>query len=184
MQEIIVYDADGNSITNLTQYDQDVCIYASASNIDNAYHVEFFNNTMDEALVMESTYSNGILKVKIPNSLLIQPYTIIGYINITKNNESKCSYGFKIHIRKKPKPQDFIYVENNDYISLTSVKDSCRIFANNASNYASSAKSYAVGGTDTRPDEEIDNAKYYYEQTKILKEYCDALVSRLNEMQS
>ena len=58
------------------------------------------------------------------------------------------------------------------------------VMAAKSSNYASSAKSYAVGGTDTRPDEEIDNAKYYYEQTKILKEYCDALVSRLNEMQS
>ena len=35
-----------------------------------------------------------------------------------------------------------------------------------ALNYSEQAKSYAVGGTGTRTEEDIDNAKYYYEQAR------------------
>lgn len=38
--------------------------------------------------------------------------------------------------------------------------------AEDASNHAEMSKSYAVGGTGTRPGEDTDNAKYYYEQVK------------------
>lgn len=38
--------------------------------------------------------------------------------------------------------------------------------ATDASNYSDKAKSYAVGGTGTRENEDSDNAKYYYEQVK------------------
>jgi len=44
--------------------------------------------------------------------------------------------------------------------------------ATDASNSATLAKSYAVGGTNTRTDENTDNAKYYYNQTKLT---CDSL---------
>lgn len=33
-----------------------------------------------------------------------------------------------------------------------------------SANYAKQAKSYAVGGTDFRPNEDVDNAAYYYDQ--------------------
>lgn len=136
MQEIIACDVNGNSITSLVQWDSNVYIYLSDTDIDRAYQVHFFNNVMDEALVVDSSFSDGKLKVKIPNKLLIQPYIITGYVDIVKNDESKCLYGFKINIRKKPKPSDFVYVESYDYISLEKILDECRQYANNASNSA------------------------------------------------
>ena len=39
---------------------------------------------------------------------------------------------------------------------------------NNADAYANKSKSYSVGGTGTRPGEDLDNAKYYYQQSKII----------------
>lgn len=173
MQEIIACDVNGNSITGLVQWDSDIHIYLSDPGIDKAYQVHFFNHTMDEALVANSTFSSGRIKVKIPNDLLTQPYIIIGYVNVTKNEESRCIYGFRINIRKKPKPSNYIYVESNDYVSLEKVHEECRQFAENALNsanlsgdYAKLSRSYAIGGTASRENEERDNSKYYCEQSK------------------
>ena len=43
----------------------------------------------------------------------------------------------------------------------------------NSNTYANISKSYAVGDTGTRTGEDTDNSKYYYEETKILKESID-----------
>lgn len=42
--------------------------------------------------------------------------------------------------------------------------------------YAFLAKSYAVGGTGTRENENADNAKYYYEQTKQISQGLNGIV--------
>lgn len=42
--------------------------------------------------------------------------------------------------------------------------------------YAILSKSYAVGGTGTRENEDIDNAKYYYEQAKHISQGGNGLV--------
>ena len=42
--------------------------------------------------------------------------------------------------------------------------------ATEASDYATGAESYAHGGTGTRQNEDIDNAKYYYEQSRSISE--------------
>ena len=46
----------------------------------------------------------------------------------------------------------------------------------NASAYSLTAKSYAVGGTGTRPNEDFDNAKYYMEQAKSISDIKGGLV--------
>ena len=43
--------------------------------------------------------------------------------------------------------------------------------------YATLSKSYAVGGTDTRTNEDTDNAKYYYAQTKSISNSIDGTFS-------
>lgn len=175
MQEITVYDAYGDSLTNLVQWDKDVSIYVEDSEIDTAYQMHFFNSTMDEALVVSTEYSDGVLKAKIPNILLTQPHAIIGYIKTRelKDVEEKCLYRFRINIIKRPKPSDFVYVESDDYISITYVLQECREYASQsnqsaeeAANSATLSKSYAVGGTSTRPNEDTNNASYYNGQAK------------------
>lgn len=42
--------------------------------------------------------------------------------------------------------------------------------AERADNYATEAESFAHGGTDTRADEDIDNAMFYYEQAKRISQ--------------
>ncbi len=43
-------------------------------------------------------------------------------------------------------------------------------YAESSQSYAELSQSYAIGGTGERPDENISNAKYYYEQSKRISE--------------
>lgn len=139
MQEIVACDSYGNSLTNLVQWDKDVYVYLSAEEINSAYRTHFFNNTMDEALVVESEYNSGTLKVKIPNTLLTQPYIIIGYVNVIKNGETKSLYGFKINVRKKPKPSNYVHIDSKEWIEVETVLDECRSYADAAFQSAKNA---------------------------------------------
>lgn len=52
--------------------------------------------------------------------------------------------------------------------TATSKANAASTSAANAANSATEAESYAHGGTGARTNEEIDNAKYYYEQSKSI----------------
>ena len=54
--------------------------------------------------------------------------------------------------------------------NLANVANEVSEIATNADNSAKLSKSYAVGETNTRTDEDIDNAKYYYVQTKAIND--------------
>lgn len=144
MQEIIPCDINGDSICGLVQWDRNIHIYLKDEKIDKAYHVHFFNDMMNQAFVVESTYDNGVLSVKIPNDLLTQPRTITGYVAITGGEEeSRCTLGFRITVRKKPKPSNFVHTESNDYILLDNIRNECKKFSENAS-YSAGASSDAA----------------------------------------
>lgn len=58
---------------------------------------------------------------------------------------------------------------NNSSDALISALNA-EIYATDAEIYAKQSQSYAVGGTDIREDEDVDNSKYYYEQAKSISE--------------
>ena len=55
-------------------------------------------------------------------------------------------------------------------IEASSSASSASQSASSASTYSTKSQSYAVGGTGTRENEDIDNAKYYYQQSKSISE--------------
>lgn len=168
MQEITVFDINGNSITNLVQWDKDVKIHVTEDEIDDAYNVHFFNqNNIDVAMVVESTYQENTLSATVPNDLLSEPYPITGYIYIEKNNEHKSVYCFRIIVRKRPKPASYIYSDQEEYITFKQVLDEAKEFAKSANDYSVLSRSYAIGDTGLRENEELDSAKGYYEQAKV-----------------
>lgn len=140
MQEITIYDINGNSLIDLVQWDKNVKIFAKENEIDKAYDVHFFNKNNTEAMVVESTYQDGILSAMIPNDILIESYPIIGYIFVDKNNEQKSIYCFRITVRKRPKPSDYIYSDQKEYITFKQVLDEAKEYANNAQSSADDAK--------------------------------------------
>lgn len=170
MQEISVYDGNGNYLTDLVQWDKDVTVHIKHPEITQNYNVHFFNSQYESALVVTSTYSSGELKAKIPNELLTQAFPITGYIYITKNGESKSLFGFKLMVRKRPCPSDYIYVESDDYISLEKVLDECRDYANSASGSATASE-----GSAKRSETAANNAKQ--SETKAAGSASDAAKS-------
>lgn len=62
-----------------------------------------------------------------------------------------------------------LYMNNalNSSLDAETSKNQSDLNAEAASQAATVAQSYAVGGTNTRTDEDTDNAKYYYEQLKV-----------------
>lgn len=62
-------------------------------------------------------------------------------------------------------------LEASEFASVSSENAQISIDkATEASDYSILAKSYAVGETGTRIDEDIDNSKYYYTQTKTIRD--------------
>lgn len=147
MQNIIVHDMSNKEIASLAQWDKDVYVCVENSEITQAYNFHFFNSIMDEAFVVESTYSNSILKAKIPNVLLTQTHPITGYIRVTDFGEKKCLYRFRINIVKRPKPSDYVYVDTKDYISVSDILNECREHSESASNSAQDAAMSASNAT-------------------------------------
>ena len=160
MQEINIYDSEGNIIYDLVQWDKDVKIYITEPEIDKAYNVHFFNRNNNEAMVVQSTYENGTLCSIVPNDILTEELPINGYVVIEKNGEYKSLYCFRILVRKRAKPADYIYSDQKEYITFDKI-------LKEVEEYAMIARSYVEGDTSSRPNESTDNAKYYYMQSKL-----------------
>ena len=160
MQEINIYDSEGNIIYDLVQWDKDVKIYITEPEIDKAYNVHFFNRNNNEAMVVQSTYENGTLCSIVPNDILTEELPINGYVFIEKNGEHKSLYCFRILVRKRAKPADYIYSDQKEYITFDKI-------LKEVEEYAMIARSYVEGDTSSRPNESTDNAKYYYMQSKL-----------------
>lgn len=140
--EVNAYDVDGNIIINLVQWDRDVYIYIHDSGIDAVYPMHFYNDRSESAYVVETAYADGVLKAKIPNLLLEQPYSIIGYVYISKDNGYRSIYRTRIKVRPRPMPSDHVYEDTYDYLSLVAVLSECRNYANDSEKYKENAWGY------------------------------------------
>ena len=180
MQEIDIYDINGEFLTDLVQWDKDVYICIEEENIDKAYQVHFFNKESSLAFVVDSAYTNGVLKVKIPNKLLMHPHLIAGYINIEKNGEQKCIYGFKIVVHKKPQPSNTVYEDTNDYIRLEVVLQECRDLAAAASNSADAAKVSETNAKDSEDKAKVSEINAKDSEVKAKDSEDKANVSETN----
>lgn len=142
MSEIQCFDLNGNSITHLTQWDTNQSLY-----IDWEYDVvpifHFCNIKSEYALVVKGEIINGKAKSDIPNILLQQPHTIAvfayleeGDIEIgdagtfpsASNVSGRSVYTFEIPVRKKPKPQNYQWKENIEYVSWIKLEAEARAF--------------------------------------------------------
>lgn len=126
------YDINKREIRNLVQWDKDVYIYIHERNIGSAQPMHFFNQKSDVAYVVETTFSNGVLKAKIPNLLLQQAYPITGYIYVSIDGGNRSVYRTRINIEPRQRPSDYIYVDTYDYVSVSKILNECRQYASDA----------------------------------------------------
>ena len=135
MRDIIVYKPDGTQLNSVAQWDRDIYLVVKESDITSAYKLHFFNSESELAYVVESTYSNGELRAKIPNVLVMQPFEIVGYVYDEGSDGSGQSLvRFRINVISRPLPSDAIYPGTVDYVSYAEIMENCREFTVSESN--------------------------------------------------
>lgn len=256
--EVNCFDSEGNQIDHLTQWDVNQELYVEHWNYEHTPVFNFCNTKSEMALVVKgSIESDGRAKCSIPNILLTEHYPISVFVYLESDTAGRTIHISQIPVWKKPKPNDYEYRENIEYISwvkleaevlayvegieeafgsakenadravaaaaesltskeaaealvniaeealsnseesLSQANEAIEIARNlnnsvenavqdtlqnaeraenaideivthltNADDNATLSKSYAVGGTNTRVDEDTDNAKYYYVKIK------------------
>lgn len=127
MIEVFCTDKDGNLVERLTQWDVDQYILIGGSGLAEAPKIHFCNTCSKEALVVESVIEDGVVKVKIPNILLQDGLLIIAYLYVYAPDVSTVSAMTKatirIPVRPRPKPSNYPYIENVDYISAIKLEE-------------------------------------------------------------
>lgn len=114
-------DEDGNIVKHLYQWDINQKLIVETDNITIAPKIHFCNKNSEKALVVKSTISDNKIIADIPNSLLREPYTITAYIYLENNESAKTINAINIVLRKRPQPNDYIYVDDVNVIYLTDV---------------------------------------------------------------
>ena len=120
-----------------------------------------------------------VLDVVIPKDMLWnnikKNYTI--YVFLLSTNEESGETLKRIIMPVKVKPKPLYSVTPEDEELFHRVVEEVNTFAETAKEHSNISKSYAVGNTGTRENENIDNAKYYAEQSALSAEASEQSAS-------
>lgn len=124
--DITCYASDGETkVDHVTQWDkgQTIC-FSNSYDLTDPPTVHWCNRMSEEALQVKTAIDNGKIYADIPNTLLQEPYPLIGYVYLYKSEDiSETILQIRIPLKSRPKPSDYYYIENVDRISLTTINN-------------------------------------------------------------
>lgn len=127
MLEVTCTDKDGNIVDNLTQWDVDQYILLTGTGLSEAPKIHFCNTNSKEALVVDSSIEDDKVVAKIPNILLQEGFLILAYLYVyapeISTVSAKTQATIRIPVRPRPKPSNYPYIENVDYISAIQLEE-------------------------------------------------------------
>ena len=165
-QRVNCFDVHGNSIDGYTQWDVNQTIYIDDWKYDSTPVFQFCNTKSNEALVTRgSIEEDGRAKAKVPNILLQEAYPIIVFVYLENGEAGNTIYTSQIPVRKKPKPDDYEYKENIEYVSWVKLEDEARAFMKDLENFKNDYE--AALGTAR---ENADRAIQAYQEAKASEE--------------
>lgn len=112
-------DSSNKPLQYYTQWDSNQVLKISGLDTSAVPVFHFFNKYSKVALVVSPIVSEASIVVKVPNILLQQATPLVVqlyYQNV--DNSAKTEHTLTIPVRPKPKPADYEYKENIDYVSL------------------------------------------------------------------
>ena len=116
---ITCYDSDGNVLKSLYQWDNNQTLTVQGLDMPPIPVFHFCNRLSKLALVVNPTVSGNAVTVNIPNILLQMAEPIIAYVyQDTENDGYRTMHAIHIPVIPRPKPDDYEYEENIDYISV------------------------------------------------------------------
>lgn len=112
MFDVTCLDKYGNTVTHFTQWDLNQTLYIEDHGFTTPPQFHFCNMNSEKALVVSSTFKDGVLEVVVPNMLLVEPYTITLYVYLSENDSGKTVEYMQIPVRPRPQPDSFEYEDN------------------------------------------------------------------------
>lgn len=116
--DITCYGSDGKTrLVHLTQWDkgQTVCFETLGLTMPPVVH--WCNRMSEEALQVKATLKNNKFYADVPNSLLQEPYPLIGYVYFSESNSiSETIAQIRIPVKSRQKPSDYYYINNVDFV--------------------------------------------------------------------
>lgn len=107
----------GDYVTDrLYQWDKNRVLAITGLDLDVIPEIHFTNATMDKAIVRQSTVTDGVIKVNIPNSLLQDPFAVIAYIGIYEGSLFKTIETIKIPVVIRARPVDYAIEDTDEEI--------------------------------------------------------------------
>lgn len=146
MNRIPCYDKEGNTIKSLIQWDKNQSVYID--DLENGslprVHFALGSNAKESKEYKDNVKFDGKkIKITIPNELLktyAEMYLFLYYGDVESEEPLTTKYMVKIPITKKPQPDDYIYEDNVDYLSIYKLKLELSLILDNAANYASESR--------------------------------------------
>lgn len=124
MATVKLYDRFGLEIDHLTQWDYNVTLQIHDYQFDIAPICHFAKRLDKKSLVVNSTLSNGVVSVDIPNKLLTDEntnsaFSMFVFLTDSEGNTGRTIYKVDLPVKKKPKPDDYEYSDNIEVIELS-----------------------------------------------------------------
>lgn len=101
---------------SLNQWDLNQVLQVTGLNLTTAPEVHFSNANNDRAIVRQSTMTNHVVSVNIPNSLLQDPLRIYAHIGIYEGDTFKVVELVEIPVIARKRPEDYQIEANDDEV--------------------------------------------------------------------
>lgn len=151
--------------TAVNQYDYGDRLQIHGLKLQAAVEIHFSLKEKDGTAVPRiGVTKDGVTAVAIPDSLLenndaTADYSIYAWVYLSDSESGHTEYKITIPVCARAKPEAFDRPEDAELFraAIDAVNES----ASRAETSSATARSWAVGGTGTREDEDTDNARYY-----------------------
>lgn len=124
MEIIQCYDAEGNSVDSLVQWDQGQVVYID--NLENGavpnVHFAFSGNEKSWEFNNITSLSSNKIKVNIPNVVMQMSGTLHLFFVYGDGTTYTTKYKAIITIKEKPKPDDYVYQDDGTTVSLAQLR--------------------------------------------------------------
>lgn len=123
MLKIDFYDQYGNTVNELTQWDNNVILTLPNFKYSHAPVFHFSDGTGANSITVSSVLTDGVVTVVVPNIFLTRtrPIDVFVFLYDPNTDEGKTIYKKTISINKKLKPNDYEYIDNTEIIEITTL---------------------------------------------------------------
>lgn len=113
--------ANFNSYNNYTtdslyQWDINQDVVINGLDLTVVPEIHFVNANMERAIVRQATLENGVVTVRIPNSLLQEALTIDAFVGVYEGDTFKLIEKIEIPVIPKARPQDYALTDSDEEI--------------------------------------------------------------------